>query len=171
MLIPETVGAFAIVPSNDLAGAAPFWERLGFTRTGGDANYFLMTGWGCEVHLTQAGEGPWSTLPEKNNPFGVFIRTPEVDAIAARVEDLIIRPGGVLRHREWGLYEGRGQAGRTVCLSASAGPPASCRTAEPTFRTGTDLLSPDSHATISRGPTGASLPRRSAVRYIFACGM
>jgi hypothetical protein len=26
-------------------------------------------------------------------------------AIAARVDDLIIRPGGVLRHREWGLYE------------------------------------------------------------------
>jgi hypothetical protein len=28
-----------------------------------------------------------------------------VDAIAARVNDLIIRPGGVPRHREWGLYE------------------------------------------------------------------
>jgi hypothetical protein len=38
-------------------------------------------------------------------PVGVFIRTPDVDAIAARVDDLIIRPGGVLRHREWGLYE------------------------------------------------------------------
>jgi hypothetical protein len=56
------------------------------------------------VHLTQAGAGPWR-VPEENNPFGVFIRTPDVDAIAARVEDLIIRPGGVLRHREWGLYE------------------------------------------------------------------
>jgi hypothetical protein len=63
-----------------------------------------MTGWGCEVHLTQAGSGPWR-VPAENNPFGVFIRTPEVDAIAARVDDLIIRPGGVLRHRDWGLYE------------------------------------------------------------------
>ena len=60
--------------------------------------------WGCEVHLTQAGTGPWR-VSEENNPFGVFIRTPDVDAIAARVDDLIIRPGGVLRHREWGLYE------------------------------------------------------------------
>jgi hypothetical protein len=76
-----------IVPSNDLAAAVPFWERLGFARTGGDANYLIMTGWGCEVHLTQAGDGPWS-VPERNNPFGV-----------------IIRPGGILRHREWGLYE------------------------------------------------------------------
>jgi hypothetical protein len=31
-----TVGAFAIVPSNDLPAAVPFWERLGFARTGGD---------------------------------------------------------------------------------------------------------------------------------------
>ena len=98
------IGAFAIVPSNDLAAAARFWERLGLIRAGGDASYIIMVGWGCEVHLTQAGSGPWS-VPKENNSFGVFIRTPDVDAIAARVDDLIIRPGGVLRHREWGLYE------------------------------------------------------------------
>jgi hypothetical protein len=104
--MPESVcvGAFAIIPSNHLPAAIPFWERLGFSRTGGDSQYIIMTGWGCEVHLTQAGSGPWR-VPEDNNPFGVFIRTPEVDAIAARVDDLIIRPGGILRHREWGLYE------------------------------------------------------------------
>lgn len=99
-----SVGAFAIVPSNDLAAAIPFWERLGLKRSGGADNYIIMRGWGCEVHLTQAGDGPWR-VPEDHNPFGVFIRTPDVDAIAARVEDLIIRPGGVLRHREWGIYE------------------------------------------------------------------
>jgi hypothetical protein len=104
MPIPATVGAFAIVPSNDLTAAIPFWELLGFVRSGGDAQYIIMTGWGCEVHLTQAGTGPWA-VPEKNKPFGVFIRTPDVDAIAARADDLIIRPGGVLRHREWGIYE------------------------------------------------------------------
>ena len=104
MTIHATVGAFAIVPSNDLAAAQPFWERLGLKRTGGDARYLIMTGQGCEVHLTQAGSGPWGVSAE-HNPFGVFIRTPDVDAIAARVDDLVIRPGGVLRHREWGLYE------------------------------------------------------------------
>lgn len=98
-----SIGAFAIVPSNDLAAAISFWERLGFARTGGEAAYVIMTGWDCEVHLTQAGSGDWSV--PKNNPFGVYIRTPHVAAIAARVDDLIIRPGGVLRHREWGLYE------------------------------------------------------------------
>ena len=104
-----SVGAFAIVPSNDLPLAVPFWERLGFTRIGGDAQYIIMSGWegeggGCEVHLTQAGKGPWR-VPAENNPFGVYIRTPRVAEIAARVDDLIIRPGGILRHREWGLYE------------------------------------------------------------------
>jgi hypothetical protein len=104
MPIPSTVGAFAIVPCNDLVAAIPFWERLGLSRTGGEETYVIMTGLGCEVHLTQAGDGPWA-VPAAHNPFGVFIRTPEVDAVAARVDDLIIRPGGVLRHREWGLYE------------------------------------------------------------------
>ena len=101
---PPTVGAFAIVPSNDLAAAIPFWQRLGFTRTGGAPEYVIMTGWDCEVHLTQAGDGPWR-VPAEHNPFGVFIRTAHVDAIAARIDDLIIRPGGILRHREWGMYE------------------------------------------------------------------
>lgn len=99
-----TVGAFAIVPNNDLKVAIPFWERLGFSRTGGEGDYVIMAGWDCEVHLTQAGDEPWR-VSETNNPFGVFIRTPYVEAIAARVDDLIIRPGGVLRHREWSIYE------------------------------------------------------------------
>ncbi|HAH09387.1 MAG TPA: glyoxalase [Alphaproteobacteria bacterium] len=104
--MPDTpsIGAFAIVPSNDLDAAVPFWERLGFSKMGGDDQYIIMEGWGCEVHLTQAGDGPWR-VPSDHNPFGVFIRTPDVDKIAALVEDLIIRPGGILRHREWGLYE------------------------------------------------------------------
>lgn len=103
MLTDVSVGAFAIVPSNDLKASIAFWERLGFTRTGGEGDYVVMTGWNCEVHVTQAGEGPWR-VPE-SNPFGIFIRTPDVDAIAARVDDLIVRPGGILRHREWGMYE------------------------------------------------------------------
>lgn len=98
------VGAFAIVPSNDLAAAIQFWERLGFEHAGGSEEYHIMEGWSCELHLTQAGQGAWR-VPEAHNPFGVFIRTPDVAAIAARVDDLVIRPGGILRHREWGLYE------------------------------------------------------------------
>lgn len=99
-----SIGAFAIIPSNDLQAAIPFWEQLGFKRVGGAAQYLLMAGWDCEVHLTQAGDGPWR-VPVEYNPFGVFIRTPHVAEIAERADAFIIRPGGILRHREWGLYE------------------------------------------------------------------
>src|SRR5690348_14156605 len=101
---PPTTGAFAIIPNNDLNAATKFWERLGFTQDGGVDEYRIMRGWGCEVHLIQVGEGPWR-VAQDHNPFGVFLRTPDVAAIATRVDDLIIRPGGILRHREWGLYE------------------------------------------------------------------
>lgn len=63
---PARVGAFAIVPSNNLPAAIPFWQRLGFTRTGGGTGYIIMTGWGCEVHPTKAGTGPWSVPAEHN---------------------------------------------------------------------------------------------------------
>jgi hypothetical protein len=53
------IGAFSIIPSNDLPAAIPLWQRLGFARTGGDANDILMTGWGCGLHLIQAADGPW----------------------------------------------------------------------------------------------------------------
>ena len=104
MVDQPRVGAFAIVPSNNVPAAIQFWERLGFNRTGGSGDYVIMEGWECQVHLTQAGQDEWR-VPEEHNPFGVFIRTPDVDAVAARVDDLVIRPGGVLRHREWGMYE------------------------------------------------------------------
>jgi len=74
MPIPATVGAFAIVPCNDLPSAIPFFGCLGFAPTDGDANYIILTGWECEVHLMQAGDGPWS-VPAEHNPFGIFIRT------------------------------------------------------------------------------------------------
>ncbi|MDE2372046.1 MAG: hypothetical protein KGN16_23960 [Burkholderiales bacterium] len=71
MPIPASVGAFAIVPINSLAAAQPFWELLGFQRTGGDANYIIMTGWRCEVHLTRAGSGPWRVPEEHKSTIGL----------------------------------------------------------------------------------------------------
>ena len=51
----------------------------------------------------------WITSEDHGPQMGCYgdrlARTPHVDAITARVDDLIIRPGGILRHREWGMYE------------------------------------------------------------------
>ena len=96
------VGAFAIIPCNDLTAARRFWERLGFAVIADHGEYLILEGWGGEVHLQPAVEG-W-VVPGRN-PFGVFIRTPQVEEVAARVPDLVIRPGGAPRHREWGMYE------------------------------------------------------------------
>jgi hypothetical protein len=100
-----SVGAFAIVPSNDIDAALRFWFQMGFEAydTGGDGVFHILTGWGCEIHLRRGDPPPWN-VPQ-NNPFGVFIRTPQVDEIARLMDEYVIRPGGVLRHREWGLYE------------------------------------------------------------------
>ena len=97
-----TVAALAIIPCNDMPAARPFWERLGFVATGDFGNYLILQAWGCEVHLQPTG-GDYA-VPE-HNPFGLFIRTPQVEEVAALVPDLIIKPGGTLRHREWGMYE------------------------------------------------------------------
>ena len=99
----DPVGAFAIVPCNDIEAAMPFWQQMGFVQEGGDHLYRILRGWDCEVHLRRGDPPPWD-VPE-NNPFGVFIRTPHVDEIARRMDEYVARPGGVLRHREWGLYE------------------------------------------------------------------
>jgi hypothetical protein len=87
MPIPPTVGAFAIVPSNDLLAAVSFWKRLGFDRTGGDAQYIIMTGLG--VHST-AHRG----LTEGHSGYGTagIARTDNTPSMAASVA---IRPDGI----------------------------------------------------------------------------
>ena len=35
----------------------------------------------------------------------MFIRTPHVARIAELMDEFVIRPGGILSHREWGLFE------------------------------------------------------------------
>jgi hypothetical protein len=42
-----SIGASAIIPSNDLEAATLFWERFGFKRAGGIDNYVILEGWGC----------------------------------------------------------------------------------------------------------------------------
>jgi hypothetical protein len=49
--------------------------------------------------------GPDDIAGIQTGPIDVRIRKPQVSAIAARVDDLIIRPGGELGHRDWGMYE------------------------------------------------------------------
>jgi len=95
----------AIIPCNDVDAAERWWNRLGFSRPAdqdfGDYR-MLSDGEGGEVHLQPAVEG-W--LVPGQNPFGVYVYTPRVDALAALAGNAIIEPAKRAEHKEWGMYE------------------------------------------------------------------
>jgi uncharacterized glyoxalase superfamily protein PhnB len=92
----------AIVPCNDLDTSEGFYARLGFRRppgSGTDDYRMLSDGLGGEVHLTRPGEG---MLVPGRNPFGLYLYAEEVDALAARVSDLVVHPP---EDKPRGMYE------------------------------------------------------------------
>lgn len=85
--------------------AERWWNRLGFSRPAdqdfGDYR-MLSDGEGGEIHLQPAVEG-W--LVPGRNPFGVYVYTPRVDALAAMAGSAIIEGTKRAEHKEWGMYE------------------------------------------------------------------
>ena len=97
--------AVAIVPCNDLDAAEAWWNRRGFTRPpdqGYDEYRMLADGEGGEVHLQPAVPG-W--LMPGRNPFGVYVHTPRVRALAAALRDEIIEREKDATHKAWGMLE------------------------------------------------------------------
>ncbi|MGN6269049.1 MAG: glyoxalase [Sphingomonas sp.] len=98
-------GLTAIVACNDLDAAEAWWNRLGFARPadqGYDDYRMLSDGDGCDIHLNKAVEG-W-VVPGRN-PFGVYLCTPRVDALAEAMRGEIIEREKAPTHKEWGMYE------------------------------------------------------------------
>ncbi len=99
----------AILPCNDLDISERFYHRLGFTCADGprpprgetDSYRLLSNGSGGYLHLTDAVEG-W--LAPGRNPFGLYLYSEEVDALAAEFRDEIIgkKPP---EDKPWGMYE------------------------------------------------------------------
>jgi hypothetical protein len=102
-------GLTAILPCNDLDASEAFYGRLGFSRPdsdrparGEDDGYrILADGKGGHLHLTSAVDG-W--LVRGKNPFGLYLYTEDVDAVAAEFRGETIEPGGP-EHKPWGMYE------------------------------------------------------------------
>jgi catechol 2,3-dioxygenase-like lactoylglutathione lyase family enzyme len=100
----------AILPCNDLDACEAFYNRLGFSRPdadrpapGEDDGYRILSdGQGGALHLNRAVEG-W--LVPGQNPFGLYLYTEEVDALAARFGDEIIGPVKAAEDKPWGMYE------------------------------------------------------------------
>ncbi|MFT8520724.1 hypothetical protein [Gluconobacter oxydans] len=93
----------AILPVNDLAQAEQFFAVLGFSsRNGSSAEYRLLeTADGEELHLTQAVPG-W--VEAGRNPFGLYFRRPDVDALAQAFAGQVLEKEGP-SVRPWGMYE------------------------------------------------------------------
>jgi catechol 2,3-dioxygenase-like lactoylglutathione lyase family enzyme len=95
--------AVAIVPCADLDAAEAWWNALGFRRPAGQdypGYRMLDDGEGCEVHLSACPPG-W--VEAARNPFGVYLYTPRVDAIAATAAAHVIGPPS--EAKPWGLRE------------------------------------------------------------------
>jgi catechol 2,3-dioxygenase-like lactoylglutathione lyase family enzyme len=98
----------AILPCNDLDASEAFYGRLGFSRpeadkpaAGAEDTYRMLSdGQGGYIHLTDAIEG-W--LIRGWNPFGLYLHTEDVDALAARFVGAILEGGP--QHKPWGMYE------------------------------------------------------------------
>lgn len=94
----QTHGAIAILPCNDLGAAQAFYERLGFDLQSDFPHHgykILANAAGASIHLTAAPPG-W-VVPDRN-PFGVYLYSQDVDALAARF-DMIAET------KPWGMRE------------------------------------------------------------------
>jgi len=97
----------AILPCNDLDASEAFYRRLGFARpekppAGTEDGYRILSdGKGGALHLTAAVEG-W--LIPGRNPFGLYLYTEDVDAIAAGFAGETLETNGP-EHKPWGMYE------------------------------------------------------------------
>lgn len=96
----------AILACSDLDASERWWNRLGFHRPA-DQNYdgyrMLADADGCELHLNAVCDAGW--LVPNQNPNGVYLYTPRVDAIAALMCDEIIEKAKAPEHKPWGMYE------------------------------------------------------------------
>jgi catechol 2,3-dioxygenase-like lactoylglutathione lyase family enzyme len=97
----------AILPCNDLDASEAFYNRLGFHQPLESAGKYeeyrmLSDGKGGEIHLQPAVEG-W--LVPGRNPFGLYLYTEEVDALATIFGNAIIEKEKKPTHKPWGMYE------------------------------------------------------------------
>lgn len=107
---PPAVGLTTILPCNDLNASERFYNRLGFSRPDsekpapGEEDTYRILGsakYG-DLHLTDAVKG-W-LIPGKN-PFGFYLSTPDVDALASGFGNEIIEKGKKPEDKPWGMYE------------------------------------------------------------------
>lgn len=94
----------AILPCRNLDTSTAFYEQLGLAVVSDHGTYRLLDdGAGWQLHLTN--ETPEGWLVPGQNPFGLYLHTERVDALAERMRAHIIEPQKAPTHKPWGMYE------------------------------------------------------------------
>ena len=90
--------AVAVIPCIDLDESQSFYEKLGFAATAvyeAQGYRILQDGHGASLHLARAV--PHWLEPERN-PFGIYVYSPDLEAIADRL-------GCEIENKPYGLRE------------------------------------------------------------------
>lgn len=94
----------AILPCRNLDTSTAFYEQLGLTVVSDHGTYRLLDdGAGWQLHLTS--ETPEGWLVPGQNPFGLYLYTDRVEALAERMRAHILEPQKAPTHKPWGMYE------------------------------------------------------------------
>jgi catechol 2,3-dioxygenase-like lactoylglutathione lyase family enzyme len=92
-----------ILPCTDIDASAAFYARLGLAVVSDHGRYRLLSdGRGWQLHLSAEAPSGW-VVPGRN-PNGLYLYTDAVDALAARLGDLVAIGHGPA-HKPWGMYE------------------------------------------------------------------
>ncbi|KAH7357541.1 hypothetical protein BKA66DRAFT_552877 [Pyrenochaeta sp. MPI-SDFR-AT-0127] len=100
-----------ILPCTDAASATKFFVRLGFTaptqeeKSMWDSYLLLSHPNGSDIHLRELGEDEAGWLPPLKNPFGIYVYTADVEALAVEFAGEIIEQAKTAEVKEWGMLE------------------------------------------------------------------
>ncbi|KAH8649236.1 hypothetical protein BX600DRAFT_474806 [Xylariales sp. PMI_506] len=104
-------GVVTVLPCTNIASATQFFVRLGFTAPSTedtnkwDQYLILHHPNGSQIHLREIGSDEAGWLVPLRNPFGVYVYTTDVEALAGEFKDEIIESAKAPQVKEWGMYE------------------------------------------------------------------
>ncbi|GAM90707.1 hypothetical protein ANO11243_087520 [Dothideomycetidae sp. 11243] len=101
----------AILPCTNLLSAIRFFVRLGFIEPSQedisrwDGYVMLAHPNGSDLHLTQLGGDEEGWLVPGKNPFGLYIYSEDVEALAKEFASEIIEAAKTAEVKPWGMVE------------------------------------------------------------------
>jgi hypothetical protein len=109
--MPIRPSAATILPCINLDTAIRFFVRLGFNnpseeeRNKLDHCLIMLPPNGSEIHLRELGPDEEGRLEPLRNPFGIYVYSADVEALAVEFTDEIIEEAKKPEVKEWGLLE------------------------------------------------------------------